>query len=83
MTADLVGRLRQVVGPGGVLSDPDDMAVYLTDWRNAYAGTAAAVVRPGSTEEVAAVVALCAGAGVATCKERHGSRSFQLWIGWE
>ncbi|SCF38992.1 FAD/FMN-containing dehydrogenase [Micromonospora purpureochromogenes] len=65
MTADLIDRLRHVVGPSAVISDPDEMAGYLTDWRNAYAGTAAAVVRPGDTEEVAAVVALCAEAGVA------------------
>ncbi|RQW97751.1 FAD-binding oxidoreductase [Micromonospora globispora] len=64
MTADLIGRLREVVGPAGVLSDPADLAGYLSDWRNAYTGTAAAVVRPGSTEEVAGVVARCCEAGV-------------------
>ena len=56
MTGNLIGRLRHAVGSSGVISDPDEMAGYLTDWRNAYAGTAAAVVRPGNTEEVAAVV---------------------------
>ncbi|MFE9689213.1 FAD-binding oxidoreductase [Micromonospora sp. NPDC005806] len=65
MTADLMGRLRQVVGPAGVIDDPGEMAGYASDWRNAYSGTPAAVVRPGGTEEVAAVVALCAEAGVA------------------
>ncbi|MGW5668983.1 FAD-binding oxidoreductase [Micromonospora sp. NPDC003776] len=64
MTADLVDRLRQVVGSAAVLTDPGDMAGYLTDWRGAYRGRAAAVVRPGSTDEVAAVVARCAEAGV-------------------
>ena len=62
---DLVGRLRGVVGDSGVTCDPDEMAGYLTDWRNAYAGAAAAVVRPGSTDEVAAVMRLCHEAGVA------------------
>ncbi|MCW3813491.1 FAD-binding oxidoreductase [Micromonospora sp. DR5-3] len=65
MTADLIGRLRQVVGPAAVLTDPADLAGYVSDWRAAYAGPAAAVVRPGRTEEVAAVVARCAEAGVA------------------
>ena len=65
MTGNLIGQLRQAVGSSGVISDPDEMAGYLTDWRNAYTGTAAAVVRPGSTEEVAAVVKLCHQAGVA------------------
>ena len=50
MTGNLIGRLRHAVGSSGVISDPDEMAGYLTDWRNAYTGTAAAVVRPGSTE---------------------------------
>jgi FAD/FMN-containing dehydrogenase len=65
VSADLVARLRDVVGPDGVLDDPAGMSGHLTDWRNAYSGTAAAVVRPGSTEEVAAVVRLCREAGVA------------------
>jgi len=43
----------------------DDPAGSLTDWRRAYSGTAAAVVRPGSSAEVAAVVALCRELGVA------------------
>jgi FAD/FMN-containing dehydrogenase len=52
VTEALIGRLRHVLGSAGMVSDPDEMAGYLTDWRNAYAGTAAAVVRPGCTEEV-------------------------------
>jgi FAD/FMN-containing dehydrogenase len=65
VTGHLLGRLRHVVGPSGVVSEPAEMAGYLTDWRNAYAGTAVAVVRPGCTEEVAAVIGLCHEAGVA------------------
>jgi FAD/FMN-containing dehydrogenase len=65
VTADLVDRLREVVGPAGLVTDPAGMAGYLTDWRGAYSGRAAAVVRPGCTEEVAAVVGLCRAAGVA------------------
>ena len=62
MPADLPARLRDGVGPAGVVEDP---AGFLPDWRGAYSGAGAAVVRPGSTEEVAAVVALCRDAGVA------------------
>ncbi|MDR7303706.1 hypothetical protein [Haloactinomyces albus] len=50
MTADLTARLRDGIGSTGLVSDPDG---YLTDWRNACSGTAAAVVRPGTTEELA------------------------------
>ncbi|HEY8606773.1 MAG TPA: FAD-binding oxidoreductase [Noviherbaspirillum sp.] len=49
---------RAVVGAANVLTGPD-MAGYLTDWRRRFTGAAQAVVRPGSTREVAAVVRLC------------------------
>ena len=59
-SADLIARLGAVVGPGGLVTDPAEMAPYLTDWRDLYRGRAVAVVRPASTGEVAAVVHLCA-----------------------
>ncbi|MGH6622400.1 MAG: FAD-binding oxidoreductase [Burkholderiaceae bacterium] len=43
-----------------MLTDPNDTAPYLTDWRRRFTGRALAVVRPGSTAEVAAVVRICA-----------------------
>ena len=64
-TTAATARLRDVVGDAGLVTDPAGMAGYLTDWRNAYSGTAAAVVRPGSTEEVAAAVRACRDAGLA------------------
>ncbi len=55
-------RLRTVVGDAGLVADH---AGYLTDWRGAYRGVAAAVVRPATTDEVAAVLRICHEAGVA------------------
>ncbi|MGH8234892.1 MAG: FAD-binding oxidoreductase [Rhodanobacteraceae bacterium] len=55
--------LRAAVGKAHVLTDAD-AAPYLTDWRERYSGHALAVVRPGSMDEVAAVVRACVGAGV-------------------
>lgn len=46
----------EVVGAQACLTAPDDIAPYAVDWRNAYQGTPVAVVRPGSTAEVAEVV---------------------------
>ncbi|MBC7779760.1 MAG: FAD-binding oxidoreductase [Proteobacteria bacterium] len=57
---DLLARLRDVLGPAHVLTDADAMAPALTDWRGFYHGLAAAVVRPSTTAEVAAIVELCA-----------------------
>ncbi len=62
--ATLRARLDAAVGSAQVLTAPADVAPYLTDWRGRYQGRAQAVVRPGSTSEVAAVVRACAAAGV-------------------
>jgi FAD/FMN-containing dehydrogenase len=58
--APLLDALRAAVGAANVITDADDMAPALRDWRGFYQGTALALVRPGSTAEVAAVVAACA-----------------------
>ncbi len=62
---ELIDTLTEVVGVAHVLSDAEEMAPYLTDWRGRYTGGALCVVRPATTEEVARVVAACATAGVA------------------
>lgn len=62
---DLLPALHDALGEAGLITDTERMQSYLSDWRNAYRGQAAAVLRPGTTEEVAAAVRLCAQAGVA------------------
>ena len=59
----LITALADVVGPHHVLTDPELTASFETDWTGRFAGRAAAVVRPGSTAEVAAVLALLSDAG--------------------
>lgn len=51
--------LRSIVGDAHVLSDPDQLASHVTDWTGAFVGSALALVRPGSTDEVAEVLAWC------------------------
>jgi FAD/FMN-containing dehydrogenase len=51
--------LRDAVGAQHVLTD-GDLSAYLVDWRKRQQGRALAVVRPGTTAQVAAVVAACA-----------------------
>jgi len=60
MAATFIENLRAIVGDLGIITDHADMASYLTDWRGNYTGQALAIVRPASTEEVAAVVKICA-----------------------
>jgi len=60
----VVRRLRDVVGPQ-VIADPDMTASYTTDWTGRFEGRTVAVVRPGSTDEVAGVIGVCRDLGVA------------------
>jgi len=62
--AILRARLDAAVGGEQVLSDPAAIEPYVSDWRGRYHGRALAVVRPGTTEQVAAVVRACADLGV-------------------
>ncbi len=59
----LLSSLADILGQKNVLTG-EELAPYLTDWRNMATGKAQAAVKPGTTEEVAAVVKLCAAAGV-------------------
>ena len=56
---DFLGALRCIVGPHNVHSD-GDLVRFEQDWRQRARGKALAAVLPGSTDEVAAVVQLCA-----------------------
>jgi FAD/FMN-containing dehydrogenase len=55
---DFVAACRDAIGAAHVLTDANDTAAYLTDWRGRYTGAACAVLRPGTSEEVAALVRL-------------------------
>ena len=58
-----VSQLAQIVGASHVLQS-GDLSAYELDWRKRSRGKALAVVRPANTLEVAAVVKVCAAAGV-------------------
>jgi FAD/FMN-containing dehydrogenase len=63
----LLDQLRGVVGAAHVLTHEDpaaDLSAWEHDWRKRAHGRALAVVRPGSTAEVAAVLKACAAARV-------------------
>ena len=59
---ELLSALQGIVGPGNVLHQ-GDLSAFEQDWRKRVRGKALAVVRPGSTDEVAAVVRACATVG--------------------
>jgi FAD/FMN-containing dehydrogenase len=60
----LLARLGSALKPGGVIVDPSDRAAYLIDERRIFDSHADVVVAPTSTDEVAAVVRICASMNV-------------------
>ena len=60
----LTDALRDIVGDRHCLTDASLRAGYETDWTRRFSGTALAVVRPGSLEEVAEVLRACSAARI-------------------
>jgi FAD/FMN-containing dehydrogenase len=62
--ATFVTEATALLGPRGLTQDRDLIEPWLTDWRGRYSGRACAMASPVSTDEVAALVKLCARHGV-------------------
>ena len=54
----LIERFSAIVGEKNALTAPEDLAAYLVEQRDLYHGSTPLVLRPGSTEEVAAIMKL-------------------------
>ena len=65
VTAEILEKLRAIVGDKGLILDDQGKQPFVTDWRGTLTGAAAVVVRPGNTEEVSNVVKLCHEHGIA------------------
>ena len=64
MSSETLELLRGTVGADNVLTEAA-AAPYYADWRGCFKGNALAAVFPADTQQVAAVVALCAQCGIA------------------
>ncbi len=62
--ADVISRLKAVLGDGGWSQDPDRLAPKLVEWRDRWSGATPLLALPRTTAEVAAVVGLCAESGI-------------------
>ncbi len=62
--ADALAAIRAAVGDKGVV-EGDDKAPFLSEWRGRWPGEAAMIVTPASTQEVSAVVKICAERNIA------------------
>src|ERR1700761_2952348 len=63
--ADVISRLKALLGPAGWSTDPQRLAPKLVEWRDRWSGTTPLLVLPRTTAEVSAVVGVCAASGVA------------------
>ncbi len=57
--ADVISRLKAVLGEGGWSQDPERLAPKLLEWRDRWTGQTPFLALPKSTDEVAAVVGVC------------------------
>jgi len=60
VSADVISRLKAVLGEGGWSEDPARIAPKLVEWRDRWSGTTPFLALPRTTAEVAAVVGICA-----------------------
>lgn len=63
VSADVISRLKAVLGEGGFSEDPARLAPKLMEWRDRWSGRTPLLVLPKSTAEVSQVVRICAQAG--------------------
>ncbi|WP_233559807.1 FAD-binding oxidoreductase [Oleomonas cavernae] len=61
---DLVARLRDILGPGGLVEDQDDLAPRLTDMRGRYTGKTPFALRPATVDALSQAMALLYAAGI-------------------
>lgn len=63
--ADVLSRLKAVLGESGWSQDPERLAPKLLEWRDRWQGNTPFLALPKTVEEVSSVVGICFEAGVA------------------
>ncbi|HWY60909.1 MAG TPA: FAD-binding oxidoreductase [Rhizomicrobium sp.] len=61
--SNVLARLKAAVGAKGFSEDPNEIAPHLEEWRSKYRGKSALILKPASTAEVAAILAICGETG--------------------
>jgi FAD/FMN-containing dehydrogenase len=56
---DTIARLKDMLGPKGWTDDPSEIAPHLKEWRGKYQGVSSLLLKPGATEQVSKILALC------------------------
>ena len=63
--AAFIAKCRDILGLKGLITHKADMQQYCSDWRGMFKGDARAVALPADSEQVSAIVRLCASEGIA------------------
>src|SRR5689334_20269453 len=61
----VLARLMDAVGARGFSTEPAEMAPHLEEWRSKYKGRSALLLKPATTAEVSAILAICNETGTA------------------
>jgi len=56
---EIFEQLKTAAGPNGFSEDPNEIAPYLEEWRGRTHGKSALLLKPQSTEQVSAILAIC------------------------
>lgn len=65
LTDEIRQALKDALGSKGWSEDANELAPHVEDWRGRYQGSTPILLKPGSTQEVAAAATICAEAGIA------------------
>jgi D-lactate dehydrogenase (cytochrome) len=60
LAPNILARLKAITGAGGWVSEPNDLAPYLSEPRGRFHGQTPLLLLPASTDQVAAIVSECA-----------------------
>src|SRR5215469_3994968 len=61
ISSAVLARLKNAVGRNGFSEDPSEIAPHLVEWRSKYQGSTPLLLKPHSTQEVSAILAICNG----------------------
>ena len=56
---DVLSRLKDTAGARGFSEDPAEIAPHLVEWRGKYRGHTPLLLKPATTEDVSAILAVC------------------------
>src|SRR5918996_4501745 len=73
LNSDFIQSLEAVVGPTGILRDPNELLTYESDGLARLKSKPGCVVLPSTAEEVQAIVRLCHAEGVPFIARGHGT----------